>query len=545
ASPVSPMPTRLRPLPAYVHSPLPASPAPSPASSHACAPAFPRPSRLRPSSACAPCAHPVFPVTLPPSANASQSTSVACSPTVHPRTPSCPFDHLRASRHNARSLLVLAPLSSTDSKCSPDGHGSQPSNPIQSPARQIQPSSILCLPLLRASIFQTHLFLAQGLHQNFPFLSFALCFLWACLALRFRAFTLNFRPHSFGQSRTHDGRCIGLVDFSSMFSNHMLRSSPPSSSDSSGLMTTSVLFHSSSRLSLSSRIRKFRAPSSSWSLARPSHAHAVARALLLPCPACACTPAPSTPTPARSRSAPASASPVSPMPTQLRPLPAYVHSPLSASPAPSSASSHACATVFPRPPRPRPSCACAPFVHSVVPVTLPPNANAFQSTFVACSPTVHPRTPSCPFDHLCTSRHDARSLLVLAPLSPTDSKCSPDGYGSQPSNPIQSSACQIQPSSIFCLPLFRDSIFQTHLFLAQGLHQHFPYLAFALCFLRACFVLRFRAFTFNFGPDPFGQSRTHDGRYIGLVGSSSMFSNHMLRSSKPSSSDSPGLMTTS
>ncbi|CAA0824188.1 Unknown protein, partial [Striga hermonthica] len=55
-----------------------------------------------------------------------------------------------------------------------------------------------------------------------------------------------------------------------MFSSHMSRPSSSFSSDSPGLMTTSVSFPSSSRLSLSLRIRKLSAPSSSSFLTSPS-----------------------------------------------------------------------------------------------------------------------------------------------------------------------------------------------------------------------------------------------------------------------------------
>ncbi|CAA0805930.1 Unknown protein, partial [Striga hermonthica] len=101
-------------------------------------------------------------------------------------------------------------------------------------------------------------------------LAFALRFLRAHLVLRFLGFSLASGTHPFGQSHSHDGRYIRLDGSSNMFSSHKMRPSSPSSLDSPGLMITSVSFPSSSRLSLSSRIRKFSAPSSSWFRTSPS-----------------------------------------------------------------------------------------------------------------------------------------------------------------------------------------------------------------------------------------------------------------------------------
>ncbi|CAA0840373.1 Unknown protein, partial [Striga hermonthica] len=163
----------------------------------------------------------------------------------------------------AYRALVLAPPPLIDFGCSPHGHGSQPFNLTQSSVGIHHPSSTHRKPRLLASFFLARLFLVQGLHQQHDSLAFALRFLRARLVLRFLGLSLDCGPHSFGQSLLHEGRYIGIDGSSSMFSSHMLRSSPSSSSDSPGLMTTSVSFPSSSRLSLSSRIRKFSAPSSS------------------------------------------------------------------------------------------------------------------------------------------------------------------------------------------------------------------------------------------------------------------------------------------
>ncbi|CAA0806340.1 Unknown protein, partial [Striga hermonthica] len=199
------------------------------------------------------------PVLVPPNANTSQSTPMVCSIAVHPCS-SCSVQqraswadarHSPISRTPSPSLSPLVPVGS--------GHGSQPFNLTQSSAGIHHPPSTHRKPRLLASFFRARLFLAQGLHPQRD-----------SLALRFLDFTPSFGPHPFGQSRTHDGRYIGLDGSSSMFSNHMLRSSPSSSSDSPGLMTTSVSFPFSSRLSLSSRIRKFSALSSSCCPAKSS-----------------------------------------------------------------------------------------------------------------------------------------------------------------------------------------------------------------------------------------------------------------------------------
>ncbi|CAA0840598.1 Unknown protein, partial [Striga hermonthica] len=168
-SPATPMPSRIRCPPKSLVLARPALSASSP----------PRPRASRPPSALqSPMAHPAASAALhavmPPNANASQSTSAACS---HPRTPVVVFVTLsRASRPDARptpdSRSSSTPLP-TDSVGSPGGHGSHPSNPIQSPARQIQPSFILLLPPFRTTILRTRLFLAHGLHQHFSSFVFA------------------------------------------------------------------------------------------------------------------------------------------------------------------------------------------------------------------------------------------------------------------------------------------------------------------------------------------------------------------------------------
>ncbi|CAA0840362.1 Unknown protein, partial [Striga hermonthica] len=117
-------------------------------------------------------------------------TPAACLPPAHDRaslasnisalrlclTPR-PFDLLRASPHDARhtpdNRFSSIPLS-LDSIGSPDGHGSQPSNPMQSPARHIQPSSIPRLPLLRNSECHSRFFLVHGPQHWLAFCAFVL-----------------------------------------------------------------------------------------------------------------------------------------------------------------------------------------------------------------------------------------------------------------------------------------------------------------------------------------------------------------------------------
>ncbi|CAA0840356.1 Unknown protein, partial [Striga hermonthica] len=105
----------------------PASPAPLSAFPHVCTAAFPRPPRPRPSSTCAPFTHSAFPVTLPPNANVSQSTSAACSPIVCSCAPNaaCTTSSRTSwpdARHMPDSRSSSTPLS-LNSVGSPDGHG--------------------------------------------------------------------------------------------------------------------------------------------------------------------------------------------------------------------------------------------------------------------------------------------------------------------------------------------------------------------------------------------------------------------------------------
>ncbi|CAA0829981.1 Unknown protein, partial [Striga hermonthica] len=382
-----------------------------------------------------------------------------CAPFTPSRAPSTPFSPI-AFEHTL------------------NGHGSQPSTLSQSPARHTHPSSSLCLPRLLASEHHARLFLEQGLHQQQESLAFALRFLRARLVLRFLGFSLDCGPHPLGQSLLHEGRYIVLDGSSSMLSKQILRSSPSSSSDSPGLMNTSVSFPSSSRLSFSSRIRKFSAPSSSPFWTSPS---------LVPRASTSC----------RSYSSRFLCSWSSSR---------YVLSHgVTSQPTPASKSS---------------------FMH--------PCVSSAALVLISCSRASSP-----------DARHSPPSRAPSTPFSPIAFERTPDGHGSQPSNLAQSPARHTHPSSSLCLPRLLASEHHARLFLEQGLHQQLESLAFALRFLRARLVLRFLGFRLDCGPHPLGQSLLHEGRYIGLDGSSSMFSNQILRSSPSSSSDSPGLMNTS
>ncbi|CAA0825704.1 Unknown protein, partial [Striga hermonthica] len=168
-------------------------------------------------------------------------TTVACLSTAHPiasiASDTWPNTYSRASRPDARptpdslSSSTLLPSSSVGS---PVGHGSHPSIPMQSPTLQIQPSSILLVPPLRATVLRTRLFLEQGLHQHFSSFVSALCILRARLVLLLLGLSLACGPHPFGQSLTHDGRLFGFDGSSNTFSNHKTRPSSPSSFDSPG-----------------------------------------------------------------------------------------------------------------------------------------------------------------------------------------------------------------------------------------------------------------------------------------------------------------------
>ncbi|CAA0832546.1 Unknown protein, partial [Striga hermonthica] len=171
SSPATPMPIRIRHPPALLVLARPSRASPQLAIHRASRPltrlptSSPTyvPSLGTPPYSCAALAQPVLPVSSP--------HPIALAPS---RTRS--FGHPRASWHDARHtpdnrsssiLWSLAPVGS------PDGHGSHPSNPMQSPALQIHPSSIRLLPPFRATILRTPLFLAQGLHLHFSSFAFA------------------------------------------------------------------------------------------------------------------------------------------------------------------------------------------------------------------------------------------------------------------------------------------------------------------------------------------------------------------------------------
>ncbi|CAA0819800.1 Unknown protein, partial [Striga hermonthica] len=144
----------------------------------------------------APCVAPNTPTPIrsrssPKSPNTGRVllTFVAGSSAAHPRTlgaarVSCSIQP-RASWADARhSLISRSPSSSLLSFVSiGSGHGSHPSNPLQSPAHHIQPSSTLCLSLLRASIFQSRLFSRTRLALTLPFLSLYIAFPSSLLGL--------------------------------------------------------------------------------------------------------------------------------------------------------------------------------------------------------------------------------------------------------------------------------------------------------------------------------------------------------------------------
>ncbi|CAA0839164.1 Uncharacterized mitochondrial protein AtMg00860, partial [Striga hermonthica] len=208
------------------------------------------PSSARPCHIRAYCARPAWSAYRPARPMPAHRPSLDARPSscsVHPRASWADARHSPMSRSPSPFSSAIATVGS--------GHGSQPFNLSQSSAGIHHPLSTHRNPRRLASFFRARLFLVQGLHQQHDSLVFALRFLCARLVLRFLIFNLARGPHPLGQSLLHDGRYIGLDGSSNMFSNQISRPSSPSSSDSPGLMITSLSFPSSSRLSLSSRIR--------------------------------------------------------------------------------------------------------------------------------------------------------------------------------------------------------------------------------------------------------------------------------------------------